>query len=83
MHLLYLDSAGSVADPGHKHFILAGVSVLGAKPIGFKWDWSAWLNDWPSILVIQRRSVWNFMGIRYEKATAGGERWGRRNVARL
>ena len=28
MHLLYLDSAGSVADPSHKHFILAGISVF-------------------------------------------------------
>ena len=28
MHLLYLDSAGSVADPSHKHFILAGVSIF-------------------------------------------------------
>ena len=28
MHLLYLDSAGSVADPSHQHFILAGISIF-------------------------------------------------------
>lgn len=28
MHLLYVDESGSAADPNHKHFVLAGVSVF-------------------------------------------------------
>jgi hypothetical protein len=28
MHLLYLDESGSVADPNHKHFVLAGAAVF-------------------------------------------------------
>lgn len=31
MHLLYLDESGSVADPGQKYFVLAGISVFERK----------------------------------------------------